>query len=94
MNMKVDTSLLLVGGKQILHIMDLKLLHPMGMEMILLGILELVKVNLGIRIHTAIMQEGMTDWDIRSQVIKVLVGVMPMIITNKADIPRPPNHGR
>ena len=47
--------------------------HSMGMEMIHLGIIELVKVNLGIGIQIGIIQAGMTNWDIESQVIKVLV---------------------
>ena len=40
-----------------------ELVHPMVMEMIHLGMIELVKVNLGIGIQIGIIQEGMTDWE-------------------------------
>ena len=47
-----------------------------------------VEVNLEIGIQIGIIQAGMTNWEIKSRVIKVLVEVMPMIITNEAKVPR------
>ena len=66
MNMKEGTSYLLVEGKKILFIVELKLVNPVGMEMIHLGIIELVEVNLGIGIQMGIIQAGMTNWEIVS----------------------------
>ena len=65
-NMKVGTLFLLVGGKQSTLIIELKLVHPMGMEVICLEITELVEANLGMGIQIQIIQAGMTNLEIHS----------------------------